>query len=89
MKTESTYYFDADIEPLVTLLNAMLNDPVINIKVVNILKMDSYPRRIVLSNWLEHLRLKNASHKLMQTLGYLFDDVIADKVLTLINNQHY
>jgi hypothetical protein len=67
-------------------LKAMRYDPVINKKVVNILNMDSYQRRIVLSNWLEHLRRKNAPQTLMQALSYLFDDGIAYKVLAIVNN---
>ncbi|MFC2088475.1 hypothetical protein ACFLSX_02655 [Calditrichota bacterium] len=87
MKTENSYSLDAEFEPLVTLLKAMRKDPVINKKVVNILKMDSYPRRIVLSNWLEQLRRNNAPIKLTQILSYLFDDIVAEKVLSLINNR--
>ena len=89
MKTADSYNFDAEIEPLVTLLKAMLSDRIINIKVVKILKMDSYPRHIVLSNWLEQLRRKNAPKKLTQTLSYLFDDVVADKVLSLISKHGF
>jgi len=49
------------------------------------LAMDSYPRRLVLNNWLEQLRLKNAPQQLTQTLSYLFDDTIAQKIYDLIN----
>jgi len=76
---------DAELEPIFTLLNAMLNDSVINNKVTNILKLNSYPRHIVLSNWLEQLRLNKAPEQLTQTLTYLFDDSIAEKVYNLIN----
>jgi len=75
-----------DFESLEKLLQAMRNDPVINKKVVNILKMESYPRRLVLNNWLEQLRRNNAPIKLTLTLSYLFDDIIAEKVLAIINN---
>lgn len=76
---------ESDFPPLEKLLRAACYDPVINKKVVNILKLDSYPRHIVLSNWLEQLRRKNAPEELTKTLLYLFDDVIAEKVFTLIN----
>lgn len=75
-----------DIESIDRLLKAMRYDLVINKKVVNILKMDSYPRHIVLSNWLEQLRCNNAPYRLMQSLSCLFDDNIAAKVLTFIND---
>jgi hypothetical protein len=53
---------------------------------VIILKMESYPRHIVLSNWLEQLRRNNAPQTLLRSLACLFDDGIAEKVLSLVNN---
>jgi len=76
---------ESDFNPMIKLLQAIRNDPVINMKVKSILKLDSYPRHIVLSNWLEQLRLNKAPEKLIQTLTYLFDDSIAEKVYNLIN----
>ena len=67
------------------LLKAIRHDPVINKKIVNILKMDSYPRRLVLNNWLEKLSQQNAPDKLTQALSCLFDNEIAEKTLNLIN----
>ena len=81
--------YEYNFESIASLLRAMRNDPVINRKVTKLLKMDSYPRQIVLSNWLNQLRIKDAPKKLTQTLSYLFDDIIAEKVLTLINNHNY
>jgi hypothetical protein len=75
-----------NFESIKMLLRAIDRDPVINKKVTRLLKMDSYPRHIVLSSWLEQLRLNNAPNTLTQTLSYLFDDVVAEKVLSLINN---
>jgi hypothetical protein len=85
MRTADSYRTEAEIESLVTLLKALLNDSVINNKVTNILKMNSYHRHIVLSNWLEQLRRNSAPEKLIQTLSYLFDDIIAQKIFRLIN----
>ena len=85
MRTADSCKTEAEIQSLVTLLKALLNDSVINNKVTIILKMDSYPRHIVLSNWLEQLRRNNAPEKLIQTLSYLFDDIIAQKILRVIN----
>ena len=75
----------SDFEELEDLLRAMRYDPVINKNVVSILKLDAYPRHIVLSAWLEKLRRNNAPKKLIKTLTYLFDDTIAEKVYSLIN----
>jgi len=84
LNTKKTRNYESDFEPFVKLLQAMRYDPVINKKVINILKMDSYPRRLVLSNWLEQLGRNDAPNKLTQTLSYLFDDSIAEKVLSLL-----
>ena len=72
-------------EPLLRLIQILKDDPVINNKVVTILKLDSFNRRTVLNNWLDQLRGKNASEKLMQGLSCLFDDAIAKKTLSLIS----
>ena len=85
MKTPKANNYNSDFVSIERLLKAMRYDPVINKKVVNILNMDSYQRRIVLSNWLEHLRLNNAPKNLMQALACLYDDILAQKVLTLVN----
>ena len=84
MKSKKTNRFEKDFKPFLQLLQAMKYDPVINTRVVAALKLDSYHRRIVLNNWLEQLRLSMAPGKLTQTLSYLFDDNIAEKVYDLI-----
>jgi len=76
---------ESDFESIRKLLQAIRNDPVINKKVKSILKMDAYPRRLVLNNWLEQLRRKNAPEKLIQTLSILFDDSVAIKIFELIS----
>ena len=88
LNTNKTERNEADFESIAKLLQAMRNDPVINKKVINILKLDAYSRRLVLNNWLEQLRRKNAPKKLTQTLSYLFDDIIAEKVFELINRSY-
>jgi len=85
LNTKKVNNYESDFESIVKLLQAMCNDPVINKKVINILKMGSYRRRLVLNNWLEQLRHSNAPNKLTQTLSYLFDDIIAEKIYGLIN----
>jgi len=64
----------------------MRDDPLINDKVVTLLKMDSYQRRGILNYWLEQLRQKNAFENLRQALCCLFDDNVAAKVLKIINH---
>jgi hypothetical protein len=86
LKTKNITNYESDFRSIEKLLKAIRYDPVINIKVTNILKMDSYPRRIVLSNWLEQLSRNNAPKKLIQALACLFDDSIAEKVRSFIND---
>ena len=87
LNTNKTDYLEIEFESFEKLFQAMRDEPVINKKVISILKMDSYRRRLVLNNWLEQLRRNNAPPKLMQTLSCLFDDLIAEKVLINISKQ--
>ena len=86
MGTTKSKIHQSEFEPLERLLLAIRNDPVINKKVGSILILDAYRRCFVLNNWLEQLRQKQASEKLIEALSCLFDDTIASKVLTLIKN---
>ena len=85
METVTIRKDESDFESIRKLLQAIQYDPVINKKVKSILKMDAYPRRLVLNNWLEQLRRKNAPEKLIQTLSILFDDSVAIKIFELIS----
>jgi hypothetical protein len=84
LNTEKAENHDSDFESIAQILRAFRNDPVINEKVIGILKMDSYSRRFVLNNWLEQLRRNNASGKLTQMLSLLFDDSVAKKIFEFI-----
>ena len=88
MRSSNVKSCDNHIESLSILLQAIINDPVVNKKVSLLLKMESYPRRIVLSNWLEKLQQRKASEKLVQTLSLLFDDKIAKQVMEFISKYH-
>jgi len=86
LKSSKTEDIDREFEPLKKLIQVMRDDPVINVKVIKMLQLDPYQRRTVLNNWLEQLRRRNASGNLLNALSCLFDDKVAEKVLTLINN---
>ena len=75
---------ESDFESIRILLQAIHNDPVINEKVKSILKMDAYPRRLVLNNWLEQLNRNNAPQDLLSALSFLFDDNVAEQILMFI-----
>ena len=85
MRAANEQVFETDFVSIVKVLQAIRRDPVINKKVASILRMDSYPRRIILSNWLEQLRRNHAPQKLLRSLAFLFDDAIAEKVRMLIS----
>jgi hypothetical protein len=86
LTTKKANNYESDFESFEKLLHAIRCDPVINKKVSNLLKKNSYLRRLVLNNWLEQLRRNSAPKKLIQTLSYLFDDSIAEKIYGLINS---
>ena len=68
------------------LLQAIKEDKEINSRVIQLLKSNSFTRRLLLNKWLEQLRRRQAPEKLIQALSCLFDDTIAKHVLSLINN---
>ena len=72
---------DLDFEELSALLK---EDPLIKDRIIEVLKMNSYDRRLVLNNWLEQLRLRRAPENLQHALSALFDNEMAEKVLTMI-----
>jgi len=61
-------------------------DAIIKKRILEMLQLSSFERRLQLNIWLEQLRHRNASDKMQYILSILFDDVVAKKVLTLINN---
>jgi len=78
--------FDKGLDHFIKLMQVMQKDSLINEKVIQMLRLDSYQRRSVLNVWLEQLRNHHASQNLLSALFCLFDDKIADKVLTIIND---
>jgi small-conductance mechanosensitive channel len=68
------------------LLQAIKEDREINTRVIQLLKSNSYTRRLLLNKWLEQLRRRRAPEKLIHALSCLLDDNIAKNVLSLINN---
>ena len=78
---------DNESESLIKLIQVMRDDSLINKRVIEMLKLNSYQRRAVLNNWLERLREQNAPQKLLSALSCLFDDKIAEQVLALINDR--
>lgn len=86
MKKSNNADAETDFEQFAKLIQTIQKDSDIKSRMIQILKMDSYRRRFLLNNWLEKLRRKKAPENLRQALSCLFDDIISEKVLTLIND---
>jgi len=67
------------------LIQISKEDPLIKKRISELLQLSSFERRFELNIWLEQLRQRNASENLLYVLGILFDDIVAEKVLSLIN----
>ena len=87
MKPSQITDLDKEFESFNKLIQVMRDDPVVNEKILTILKLDSYQRRSVINNWLEQLRKQNAFESLRQALSCLFDDKIAGEVLKIISHR--
>ena len=85
MKTSSKIRPD----PFSNLLQVITEDPEINSRVVQLLKLDSFTRRLLLNKWLEQLRRKGATNKLLQALSCLFDNEIAEKTLSFLKIKNH
>jgi hypothetical protein len=70
------------------LLQVIKEDKEINTRVIQLLKSNSFTRRLLLNKWLEQLRRRQAPEKLIQALSCLFDDRIAEKVAVLLDRHH-
>ena len=86
MKLPKLFTSEGKTDPFIKLINVMRNDSIIKNRIKKMLELDSFNRRTVLNRWLEQLRRKSASENLRQALSCLFDDSVAKKVLTIINN---
>jgi hypothetical protein len=69
-----------------SLLQVIKADEEIKDRVIQLLKSNSFTRRLLLNKWLEQLRRRQAPEKLLQALSCLFDDNISKNLLKLINN---
>ena len=69
------------------LVQVTQDDAVIKRRILELLQLSSFERRFALNIWLEQLRQRNASENLLYVLSILFDDIKAEKVLTLINKR--
>lgn len=76
-------------EPFANLLQVIKEEPEINTRLVQLLKQDSFTRRLLINKWLEQLRRKGAAHKLLQALSCLFDNDIAEKTLSFIETKNH
>ena len=70
------------------LMQIIRNDELIYTEVSNLLQLEIYQRRLILNNWLEQLRIQKAPKDLQEALTCLFDDKIADQVLSFIKKHH-
>ena len=85
MKLLKTRNVNYPFESLCRLIQIMQYDEVINQKIMTLLDLNPYQRRLVLNNWLHKLCIQNAPQNLLNALSSLFDDKVAKKVLQLMN----
>ena len=86
MRSPNKEDIDSEFESFEKLIQVMRDDPLINEKVIQVLQLNSFQRRSVLNGWLEQLRICHASKNLLSALSCLFEDKIAEEVLTFIND---
>ncbi len=87
MRSPNKEDIDSEFASFEKLIQVMRDDPLLNEKVIQVLRLNSFQRRSVLNSLLEQLRIHHASENLLGALSCLFDDKIAEEVLTLINDR--
>ncbi|MEM7366046.1 MAG: hypothetical protein AAF525_18680 [Pseudomonadota bacterium] len=79
-------FFGIGYDPaLVTLLNAARDDATIREQLIAVLSQPSFQRQSLLGLWREELRLEGAPRVLIEALGALQDDHIAEKAGDILN----
>lgn len=74
----------ADIEGFVGLLKAACDDPRINTPLERLLAMPDAQRRGVVHAWLTDLLIAEAPRELIEAVGCLIDDAVAEKAYAVI-----
>jgi len=75
---------DHELNPLFRLLQIMRTDPLLNEKVITLVKMDSCERRYILNYWLEQLCKQSAFDNLCQALSCLSNDKVSAEMLKIL-----
>jgi hypothetical protein len=70
------------------LLQVIKEDREINTRVIQLLNLDPFVRRLLLNKWLERLRRRQAPESLLQALSLLFEDSTVEQTLKVINIEH-
>ena len=71
-------------DAFVYLVQAAEEDPSIRSQLANILRLDSFNRKSLLSTYIFQMKLKKAPSDLIEAVTYLRDDSIAEKFLGMI-----
>ena len=67
------------------LFGPTLEDPLVRKRLIELLQLQPFERRMILNNWIEMYWLKNTGPEIIQALACLYDDKLAAEVLTLIS----
>ena len=66
------------------LFGPTLEDPLVRKRLIELLQLQPFERRMILNNWIKMYWLKNTGPEIIQALACLYDDKLAAEILTLI-----
>ena len=66
------------------LFGPTLADPLVRKRLIELLQLQPFERRMILNNWIKMYWLKNTGPEIIQALACLYDDKLAAEILTLI-----
>jgi hypothetical protein len=67
------------------LFGPTLEDPFVRNRLIELLQLQPFERRMILNNWIEIYWLKNTGPEIIQALACLYDDKLAAETLKLIS----
>ena len=67
------------------LFGRTLEDPLVRKRLIELLQLQPFERRMILNNWIETYWLINTGPEIIQALAFLYDDKLAAETLKLVN----
>jgi hypothetical protein len=73
-------------DPFMSLMVVATEDEAVQQHLLAILRQDSFNRHSLLNTWIEDLKLQSAPESFTRALGFLLDDDVAERALSILES---